>query len=351
MIITLDLCKKNILSFINKCNFTFIRNSINKSIDEQIWQYLGIDENGGYFTFANEEDDYFSSIYIVVKRLIKFQKQTILAAQSLDTLTDFNSRGKGFFVECAKSNYDFIENDGVSFVFGFPNKNSFGGFVSKLGWKSLDPVPFLFLPLNINYFIRRVKFLKFLKLPKFNFNNYIHQNDKLLINDLTLFTSEYDSLWDKFSSNISISVVRDSKYLNWRFIDNPTENYLIYSATYNDSLVGFIVINIKNKHDGKIGYVMELIFDPMYPFVPNSLLAYAINIFKSESVDVALAWCFEHSLPYPHLRKSGFYKLPIFLRQIELHFGYKILKCKNDLSEVLSNPKAWYISYSDSDTN
>lgn len=351
MIKTLLLSKPNILLTLKKINFSFFRNGIDKSIDEQYWQYLGMSEIGGYLTYANEKDNYFSSIYIVVKRHFKFQKRVISAAQSLDTLTDFDSRGKGFFIKCANSSYHFIKNHGVDFIFGFPNKNSFGGFTSKLGWKSLDPVPFLFLPLNITYLIGKVPILNYINFPIFINSKKDKINNRVIITEVNNFTPDYDLLWERFSENISLSVVRNSEYLNWRFINNPQEQYSIYSAVYDNSLAGFIVINIKNKHGGKIGYVMELIFDPPYQFVASALLSYAVNKFRSESVDVALSWCFDHSIPYPCFRRAGFYKLPRFLRPIELHFGYKIIKHDETLSEHLSNPKSWYLSYSDSDTN
>ena len=274
MIESLSINKDNILSKLNKINLTYIRNGINKSFDEQYWQYIGIRGIGGFLTYANEKEYYFSSLYIVVKRIVKFQQMKILAAQSLDTLTDFESRGKGYFIKCAASNYKLIQDHGVDFIFGFPNKNSFGGFTSKLGWRSLDPVPFLFLPLNFNYFIHKIFFLKIIKFPNFFFRKKINVDSEVIIRKVKYFTIEYDSLWNKFSKNIQISVVRDSEYLNWRYIDNPNEQYLIYSAAYDDILAGFIVINIKNKHGGKIGYVMELIFDPSCPNIASSLLSY-----------------------------------------------------------------------------
>lgn len=351
MIKTNQLDIYNIHKVLNKINLTFNRNSIIKNINEQYWQYLGVDQIGSFLTCANEKYNHYSSIYIVSNRFIKFNDKIILAAQSLDTLTDYNSRGKGYFIKCANHNYEFIKNKGVNFVFGFPNKNSFGGFTSKLGWKSLDPVPFLFLPLNITYFIRKLKFLNFFNLTNYYFRKSFKFDEKVTIKEINIFSSDYDLLWEKFSDDIAISVIRNSKYLNWRFFNNPAEQYLIYSATFNNSLAGFIVINIKNKHGGKIGYVMELIFDPLYPFVASTLLSYAVNIFRSESVDCVLSWCFEHSISYKYFKKAGFYKLPKFLRQIELHFGYKIIKPSEELSIYLSNSKSWYISYSDSDTN
>ena len=58
----------------------------------------------------------------------------VLAAQSGDTMTDPDHRMKGLFVSTAKMAYEIAASEGVEFVFGFPNENSFPGFKNKLGW-------------------------------------------------------------------------------------------------------------------------------------------------------------------------------------------------------------------------
>src|SRR4030095_10457568 len=58
-----------------------------------------------------------------------------LTAQSGDTMTHPNHRGKGLFVKLAKMTYELAKENGIKFVFGFPNDNSLPGFVKKLGWK------------------------------------------------------------------------------------------------------------------------------------------------------------------------------------------------------------------------
>lgn len=58
-----------------------------------------------------------------------------LAAQSGDTMTDPDHQGKGLFIRLARMTYDLAEREGIRFVFGFPNDNSYPGFERKLNWK------------------------------------------------------------------------------------------------------------------------------------------------------------------------------------------------------------------------
>jgi GNAT superfamily N-acetyltransferase len=60
---------------------------------------------------------------------------SVLAAQSGDTMTHPGHRGKGLFIKLANKTYGLCRQEGIKFVFGFPNENSYHGFVKKLNWK------------------------------------------------------------------------------------------------------------------------------------------------------------------------------------------------------------------------
>ena len=67
-------------------------------------------------------------------------KDKFLCAQSGDTMTDPGYRGKGLFVKLARLTYDLAKEEGVLFIFGFPNSNSFPGFAGKLNWLFLGHI-------------------------------------------------------------------------------------------------------------------------------------------------------------------------------------------------------------------
>jgi hypothetical protein len=59
----------------------------------------------------------------------------ILAGQSGDTMTHPQHQGKGIFTILANKTYQLAKLEKIQFIFGFPNANSFPGFVKKLNWK------------------------------------------------------------------------------------------------------------------------------------------------------------------------------------------------------------------------
>ena len=86
----------------------------------------------GYLAYTHDGTP--AAYYGVFPCLVEFQGKKILAAQSGDTMTHPLHQGKGLFTKLAKMTYELAKKEGVEFIFGFPNKNSYPGFVKKLNW-------------------------------------------------------------------------------------------------------------------------------------------------------------------------------------------------------------------------
>ncbi len=294
-----------------------------------------------------------AAIYTAMPVFFNINRHKAIALQSIDTITDANHRGKGLFPKLATKLYDDAEANGLELVYGFPNENSAPGFFKKLQWVSFGEAPFMLKPLSFRYFIN--KFFKKNKLTAPNNEHHFYSlpgvkniGKNTVIRELEDFKNDYDEIWNKVAMNIKVSVDRSAVYMNWRYVNKPTEPYSKCGIFINDELKGIIVFTIKNKHNGRIGYIMELIFDETLQQTGNLLLKYAIEIFKSQKVDAILAWCFPHSFNYDCFKKSGFYNLPVKFRPQHLFLG---VRCFNQLNKnLVEDPTNWYISYSDSDT-
>lgn len=104
-----------------------------------------------------------AAYYGVFPVLLDYKGTTILAAQSGDTMTHKDHRGKGLFVQLAKKTYGFARDNGVKIVFGFPNKNSFHGFFNKLDWihqPDLNIYEFRVATIPLSRAANKLRFLK-----------------------------------------------------------------------------------------------------------------------------------------------------------------------------------------------
>ncbi|MBF6652510.1 hypothetical protein C3B47_06330 [Flavobacterium columnare] len=337
---------ENTLNMYKKC---FDENGSPKKKENIKWQFLQNTESKSFVDIAFDEAmNKTAAIYATSCVKFKIGNDSYVGSQSLDTITDVDYRGKGLFVNLAKSVYEKAKNDNVSLVYGFPNGNSIHGFDKKLEWQVLDPVPFLLKPLKTKYFTKKIKFLSF--LPNFNLSFSNFRNDEnLIIKECKSFPDQVNLIWKQFSLGIKVAVERDKAYLDWRYIKKPNENYRIaHCYSRENEYFGFIVYTIKEKHNGKIAYIMEMLYDLNKKEVGKQLLKYAINKIKEENADCILTWCLEHSPNYCVYKKASFFNLPERFRPIELHFGVRTFMEK--LREVVNERSNWYISYSDSDT-
>ena len=109
------------------------------------------------FTAYHKETNDAAAFYGVFPCFCVFQNETFLVAQSGNTMTHSNHRGQGLFTQLALETYQYCREIGVHLVFGFPNNNSYPGFVRKLDWIHFD---------NIEAYTIRVKTISFYRMNK-----------------------------------------------------------------------------------------------------------------------------------------------------------------------------------------
>jgi len=90
----------------------------------------------GYIAYAENNEP--AAFYGVFPCLLEYKGQKYLVAQSGDTMTHPAHTGKGLFTQLALKTYEYCKENGIHLVFGFPNQNSYPGFVKKLGWVHFD---------------------------------------------------------------------------------------------------------------------------------------------------------------------------------------------------------------------
>lgn len=317
------------------------------------WLYRNGPTDRLYVDIARTRSGEIAAMYAVLPVPFLLHGVPRLGAQSLDTITTEEHRGQGLFVSLAQRNYARLANDGVDLVYGFPNASSARGFFTKLGWTSLDPVPFLARPLRTSAFTSRLG-APWNRLPGFKVPVRRREaNPHLSLSTITRFGPEHEQLWRSFAGTRGVAVDRNAAYLNWRLIDKAPGEYILTQVHERDRLVGFAAHCLRDKHDTSLGYLMECIHIPDRSDVGALLVSHALGNLADEGAELVLAWCLPHSPNYRTLRRGGFLPLPERLRPIELHVGARDLRPPDDTSDLpatITSRGNWYLSYCDSDT-
>lgn len=127
-------------------------------------KYLGV-SHLGYVAYTLKGEP--AAFYGVYPCMTEYKGKLYLAAQSGDTMTHPNHGGKGLFTTLAKMTYELAKQEGILFIFGFPNNNSFPGFIKKLNWTHQDNLNIYTIKVPTLPLAALVKILPFLK-PIYN---------------------------------------------------------------------------------------------------------------------------------------------------------------------------------------
>lgn len=248
---------------------------------------------------------------------LEINQVPIKALFSMMTMTHPDYKGRGIMTKLAKEAYDIGEKNNYSFVVGFANKNSRYMFTKKLNFKELKKMTELVicLPSNIDF------------------------KTKTNCSKIDFFDDSFLEFYKTLSKDISmIMIPRTPKYLNWRFIENPDNDYECYKIHQNKKLVGYFVL--KN-YMGKKGHIIDFLIKDNIE-VYNSLIEKAIDYCNLYNLPELTLWSNPSLSLHKHLIKLGFYERPT-----ETYFIIKNLS--NRLGNNFENFENWYITMGDSD--
>jgi len=114
------------------------------------WQYF--DNPNGNAVIVSTRDkitNELGGVYIVNPVDLMIKGQRVKAALSLNTFIREDFRGLGLFTRTAQKCYEQTLKRGIDIVIGFPNPNSYHGFIKKLSFADMGHVNYLIKPLNL----------------------------------------------------------------------------------------------------------------------------------------------------------------------------------------------------------
>jgi len=246
------------------------------------WQFRD-NPSGEAFCMLAEDGGHVVGQYAAIPtRFCVEGKETVLAF-SCDTMTHPGYRGQGIFPSLAQALYAFIASaHGVRVVWGFPNERSLPGFTQRLGWRVLTSFPLRVRPLRPLAMVRPYLPLNRNRLhPRF-FHEPGRAFEKacpvpgLVIEPIDHFNRAFDALWKENKNQARVIQVRDSRYLNWRYLGQPEFRYQPFAVKWQERLAGYMVIRLLRVMAHDLGAVVDLFPMPAgNPLMTKGLFAFA----------------------------------------------------------------------------
>jgi len=284
------------------------------------------------------------------------QGEVFNAALSLDTMTDKNYSGQGLFQDTARLLYNDILKKGLSFVYGFPNSQSIHGFLKYLGWQEILAPPIFICPLDLGPIFKDKlkseslgKMVSKISKPVLGvINSFFSDKDNIRIRKEKSFNIWADKLWQKCRNQHKLWIVRDYKYLSWRYDIRPESQYTILTAWDKDEIIGYIITTTQLRAEGRICFILDVLSDISINGVTEALINSVVKLCINNNDAMISALLMPASIYRPIFHKYLFFPLPQRLFPQEINFGGRLLN-KNISPNIFYNPASWHISWGDTD--
>jgi len=278
------------------------------------WQYRRNPEGRAVIFCAEDQVGMIVAQYAIIPIPLRFKGRRITGSLSLNTATHPDYRRRGLFTKTAMAVYEQLQRQGIVYTLGFPNENSYPGFVSKLDFADLGRPKLLVKILDPVAFVGGQHLAD--KWPRFA--ALVAKVTKGLRGKPTsaAYTRElpdFEQLWTQdLWETVDVVVAADEKWLTWRYIENPIADYTIIIAGDAKAPDGLMVSrSFVQTRRGRIGYIMELMLKSEADFdVVRALISRTIAHFEA---DGCTALCFiasSGSRKFSLVKQCGFLEVP-----------------------------------------
>ncbi|MBK27074.1 MAG: hypothetical protein CME70_23925 [Halobacteriovorax sp.] len=304
------------------------------------WQYKANPMGESFIDLAVDKEDSskLAGHYAVISYQMNIEAKISHVAQSLDTFTSGDYRRQGIFVALAEKTYENSLNNGVEYIFGFPNESSYPGFVKKL--KFIDPFGFdLYkLPLKLGYFTSKIPGgnllggfkLKSSKCPDGQTSEEIKEVPK-----------GYEELYSSFKGIAKNHIDRDAAYLKWRYFDCPDRKYKLFKISLNGKLEALVVFGLDEENS--YIHLVDLIFSKKENL--SSIVDHAVYLASSEPYNSMSIYLNESNILCSILEGKGFKHVT---KKDSFRFILRNLN-EDEYSSEVKDPNNWYITGGDTD--
>lgn len=263
------------------------------------------------------DEDVLVGHYAVSPLMMLINNKEVFTAHSLTTMTHPDYGGKGIFKTLSLELYELLENKlGCKSIWGFPNNNSHGAFVSSLGWTDIAVIHTLG---------RSAKGI-----------NEAHKNS--LLTEFDFFEDLHADYITEKLEQFKVKIKKDRSYLNWRYQLKPAVRYkkffsndevkmLFVTKIYPSGTEGLFDLNIVECYMDDYSLINQCINEIMLSYKLNfERITLWKNIFDADHIK---------------LEKQGFFPvLPQTFLGARIH---------NSMPHDFSNIKNWNLAMGDSD--
>jgi hypothetical protein len=227
-----------------------------RSSEHWIWQFRDNPYGGPFVSVAKTAGaDRIVASYSVMPIQLNYLGRAIPACQSVDTAVHPDFRGQKMFEKTASDCYAWCAESGLQAVVGFPNANSYPGFVRGLAWKRVVFPTQYILRLSVGLGLKRLLGADWLAgVLDAIYGSWVRARlamrggmlRRLAAGGTSFVVSPtvpegYEKLWGAWRTQEILSIWKDAKYFQWRYDRNPDCRFAYLHLTRAGEIVALAV--------------------------------------------------------------------------------------------------------------
>ncbi len=316
-------------------------------------QYFQNPAGGALIDLAwDDESGTLAGQYIIWPMRMKIFGKQYISAHALNILTREKYRGQKIFSRLGETSCQKQKKYGIALCYATPNPNSYPGYISKLLFKEICPMPLMLRPLRLSQMAA-----EYLNKPVLNnvltpanclfgiseknssYQFCVIKNDNLQL---------VDEFWKMVNGKYNIMNIRDSAYVRFRYLEMPRRQYYPCVAMYQGKPVCFAVGRIMEVAGMQCAMLADFLFQDGFEDAAKSLVRHILVQLKKKGASLAGCLMLEHTQEYQVLKKLGFIRCP---KKLEPQpFPLLVRRFDESIAESkLVNRQNWFFTMGDYD--
>jgi hypothetical protein len=263
--------------------------------------------------------------------------EDVRGAYSVGAMTDPDFQGRRLHYRVASALYERLEREGFAFVAGFSNAKSFRLFTGPLHRTPIQPFPWAVRPVWPGTLLT-------------NFTNR-SRGDSSISSTTSLVEPgdpRLDAVWKRASENIEVGAVRDAAFSLWRYGSRPESGYRLLLAERAGEPAGWLSYRPMTLRGVRAGFLLDFVLAPGEEAAGRALLREAAQLARADRA-LLLSTLLPGGGPgRDALRAAGFLRIPERLHPQLIRFSTRGLGRFAGCT-LLANPRAWHLSWADTD--
>lgn len=272
------------------------------------WMYLD-NPAGPAVVYSARLGDRIIASFAVAPKVFQVTGERVLVGKTMDMFTDPEYQGKGLMSRCTAEVFDRALEAGMRGWYLTPSPNSYP--IVKHRWRYNEGPDVIFRARILRYEPVLGAMAKPAGAARFLGRVIDHLRDwgrsrrePVAVERLEGFGEETDRLWRAVAPGYPVALVRDSTYMNWRYVDNP-DHYTILGVRRDGRLVGIVVLAETLRRGVPVGEIVDFVCGVDDDDTFRQLVAAAVDHSRARGHALVQSWSIRGTALDRRIRRAG----------------------------------------------